>query len=777
MKRIGAGSRPRVVAIIGVSISILTLIGPWLIRQRTSPPVVVASTPPSSVPSSEPPVIAPRKVSAAESRAFFAQIAKRTRSPEPLPAPGVPSEPPVLRQRVARIEPDFRSQLQALAEGDSGTDTLRLPSLGADDFAVAVTRHEGGADDQGAVVGEVVGKPGSHVILGYSGEAVAGTILVPGEGLFQVRYAGNGEHRLTELDPSRFPSEAPPLVVPELVLPAGPTAATAMAPSTAPSVAASAPSEPAFSAAEAEAAVGGDALPEAQALIAPLGSTATVTSTPSAQPDGNTTVDVMVVYTASAATANGGSSGMTALINASVASANTAYVNSGVSTTLRCVYSGQVTYTESGQLATDLPRLANTTDGYMDNVHALRNQYSADLVCLITHTGSDAAGIGYLWTTSASASAFSPYGFSVVLDVYSDANLTFAHELGHNMGCGHASGDGGSGAYSYSYGHKFTASGTAYRTVMAYAPGIRIPYFSNPSRTYLGTATGTSTANNTQTLNNSRTVTAAIRTPSVPYTEWTVLASADLNADGKPDLIWRSSVSGRVLVWYMDGATQLSTAVLWPASSVGDSAWVPIAAGDFNADSKPDLIWRNTTSGRVIVWYMDGATRTGTASIWTPATAADALWVPITVGDFNGDSKPDIIWRHATTGRVIVWYMDAVTRTGTATLWAASALGDSLWVPITTAEMSGDSQVDIVWRNSSTGRVILWTMSGVTRSATTTLWAAGTATDALWVPMAAGDFSADGKTDLVWRNSSTGKVIQWIMDGTTRSSITTVWGP
>lgn len=765
MKCIRAWSRPRVVAIAGVSISILTLIGPWLIRQRTPPAIVVAASEHAPLLPSEPPAASRRGASPGESRAFFSQIAKRTLSPEPLPAPGVPSEPPVLQQRVATIEPDFRSQLQALAAGESGTETLRLPSLGADDFEIAVTRRECGADDQGAVVGEVVGKPGSHVILGYADEAVAGTILVPGEGLFQVRYAGNGEHRISELDPTRFPAEAPPLVVPELVLPAGPTAATAMAPST----------DPTFSA-TGTAAVG-DAMPEAQALVAPLGATNTVASAPVAQLDGNTTVDVMVVYTAAAATANGGSSGMTALINASVASANTAYVNSGVSTTLRCVYSGQVTYTESGQLATDLPRLANTSDGYMDTVHTLRNQYSADLVCLITHTGSDAAGIGYLWTASASASAFSPYGFSVVLDVYSDANLTFAHELGHNMGCGHASGDGGSGAYAYSYGYKFTASGTAYRTVMAYAPGIRIPYFSNPSRTYLGAATGTSTANNVQTLNNSRTVTAAIRTPSVPYTEWTVLASADLNADGKPDLIWRSSVSGRVLIWYMDGATQTSTAVLWPASSVGDSAWVPIAAGDFNADSKPDLIWRNTSSGRVIVWYMDGATRTGTANLWTPATAADALWVPIATGDFNADDKPDIIWRNASSGRVIVWYMNGVTRTGTGNLWTPATASDALWVPITTAEMSGDSQVDIVWRNSSTGRVILWTMSGVTRTATTTFWAAGTTADALWVPMAAGDFNADNKADLVWRNSSTGKVIQWLMDGTTRSSTATVWGP
>src|SRR4030095_17019931 len=101
-------------------------------------------------------------------------------------------------------------------------------------------------------------------------------------------------------------------------------------------------------------------------------------------------------------------------------------------------------------------------------------------VCLLTETTtSGVAGLGYLM--SSASTNFSSYSFSVVRRSFAVGNYTFAHELGHNMGCAHdRQNSSGHGAFAYSYGYRFTGNdNTLYRTVMSYAPGTRIPYFSN----------------------------------------------------------------------------------------------------------------------------------------------------------------------------------------------------------------------------------------------------------------------------------------------------------
>ena len=95
-------------------------------------------------------------------------------------------------------------------------------------------------------------------------------------------------------------------------------------------------------------------------------------------------IDLLVAYTQAVLDAN---PNIWSLIAASEASANEILSNSGNDERVEVVHTVQVSYTEFGNAETDCNRLQNPSDGYMDNIHSLRDQYGADVVVLLIDDG------------------------------------------------------------------------------------------------------------------------------------------------------------------------------------------------------------------------------------------------------------------------------------------------------------------------------------------------------------------------------------------------------
>ena len=81
----------------------------------------------------------------------------------------------------------------------------------------------------------------------------------------------------------------------------------------------------------------------------------------------------------------------------------------------------------------------------------------------------------------------------------------------------------------------------------------------------------------------------------------------------------------------------------------------------------------------------------------------------------------DILWRNSVTHENYVWYVSDMTLTGADIL---EAMPDASWLMFDRGEMNrsangadfdGDGQTDLVWRNTSTGEISLWLMDGVNR--------------------------------------------------------------
>ena len=192
--------------------------------------------------------------------------------------------------------------------------------------------------------------------------------------------------------------------------------------------------------------------------------------------------------------------------------------------------------------------------------------------------------------------------------------------------------------------------------------------------------------------------------PGGAGTDWTIQGVGDFNGDGKNDILWRHD-SGIVWTWFLDGATIIG----FGSPGSADIDWVIQGVADFNGDGKADILWRHT-SGYVCIWFLDGLSLTGTGC---PGSAGTD-WVIERVGDLNADGRADILWRH-TSGIVWIWLLgpsfvapvgilDAGSPGSAGTEWAIEGLAD----------FNGDGKDDILWRHTSTGQVVIWFMNGLT---------------------------------------------------------------
>jgi hypothetical protein len=233
-------------------------------------------------------------------------------------------------------------------------------------------------------------------------------------------------------------------------------------------------------------------------------------------------ITLMIVYTPSAsAWASTYEGDINNTIGLLLSKAQLVLDNSNTLLTIQLVHSEQVSYTELNNVD-DLNNLKGTDDGYMDNVHSLRDYYLADLVVLleeIDYTG----GQGYLLSTISGSPA---YAFSLTRVQQASWTYTTIHEIGHNLGCHHhklQNVQPGPGLYDYSAGWRWTGSDDGhYCSVMTYPDGKyfedgitheRVPYFSNPGILYKGITTGDATnGDNARTIRQTKSVVSGYRT-------------------------------------------------------------------------------------------------------------------------------------------------------------------------------------------------------------------------------------------------------------------------
>jgi len=243
------------------------------------------------------------------------------------------------------------------------------------------------------------------------------------------------------------------------------------------------------------------------------------------------------------------------------------------------------------------------------------------------------------------------------------------------------------------------------------------------------------------------------------------VAVADVNGDGKPDLLVANEcadssncdTSGSVGVLLGNGDGTFQTAVPYGSGGWGSKS---VAVADVNGDGKPDLLVANTcpsttncnTSGSVGVLLGNGdgtfqpAVTYGSGGYWPRSVA---------VADVNGDGKPDLL---------VANYCGGTSNCSTSgTVGMLLGNGDGTFQPVVTygsgglyansvtvADVNGDGKPDLVAANylSNNAGVILGNGDGTFQTAVTY----GSGGSVYLYSVAVADVNGDGKPDLLAAN-------------------------
>ncbi|MEI6208718.1 MAG: VWA domain-containing protein [Desulfuromonadales bacterium] len=239
---------------------------------------------------------------------------------------------------------------------------------------------------------------------------------------------------------------------------------------------------------------------------------------------------------------------------------------------------------------------------------------------------------------------------------------------------------------------------------------------------------------------------------------WSIVGQGDFDGDGIRDLVWWNNRTGQVYIMLMASATTVKSGAI--AYAEPNTYWRIVATGDLNGDGKTDLIWWNQVTGQVYAMLLNGTTVTGSAIIYSEP---DTSWKIVAAADFDGNGKSELLWWNSRTGQVAIGSTNGTSVSSGTLIWTEA---NTDWRIAGAGDLDGDGKADIIWHNRSTGQVYGMQTNG---SSVTNGAVIYTDPNTYWEIISVGNYNRDNKADLLWWNQLTGQVYLMTMNGLSAS--------
>lgn len=230
---------------------------------------------------------------------------------------------------------------------------------------------------------------------------------------------------------------------------------------------------------------------------------------------------------------------------------------------------------------------------------------------------------------------------------------------------------------------------------------------------------------------------------STPYKP---VGTGDFNGDGTSDIAVVSSSTGGVSI-IEEKQNNLYTVATAGGSSTSYSG---VGVGDFNGDGLSDVLFRNNATGDFGFNQTSASGGSIAGANYVAIGGSSNSYQVKGVGDFNGDSISDILFRNDATGDMGFVFMKAG---GTSTGYQPIGGSSTAFSVVGAGDFNGDGTTDILFRNNTTGD---FGFDQINSGVNSGYHALGGSSNAFHVATV-GDFNGDGTADIMFRNATTGE--------------------